>query len=522
MDSSQHGTVSQRHCSCTLYLIIIVLGVFSSLVSMFESKLSIGRKNIYNIVKNVSNTKMDENDYDLNYINVHKWAPMMLVNIGTRSAGTSEFAGMINKYRHSDSALCPLIVQDRDSGKLRYGCGEFHYWDGPHCINTATINYSKSSYVSSKLLNNSIMFELNDNYELHIEPMAYNVNIAIEFEQEIYFCNSKDYINNWINHYRIIKHLNLTNDGVHIIKKFSNKILFEKSPRYYMYPHISFIFANSVSLKRSKIILFLRDPIKSFLSGYYDAATKELKQENENFVSKQRLDNLLNQLIFNNMHEMEFVIKLLSRYITDNNQFISNENNINNDLIDTYNKIDFFWKKYNYAHDIDTSKDSNDTHHKPYVFRSCHIMLLISWFKDFGYFDDNNENRNLNILRNRFKIIQSEYYFANEEQVFTYLIKWTLLSDATKYRKIPKNIENIDSTKVSFKKKTPRHSKKWRPDLSNETLDKIEHFYFPCTAHTIHFLQTNEYKKDLIYGVFDPTLWKFAMKPQGQTRMEFF
>ena len=534
MNSSEHGTFCSTRFQRGTVVLIVVLIAFFAIISKLHYEAR-----VYNRTIDDAN---DLNDMHESGTDTYEWLPMMLVNIGVRSSGTTELAGLIKKYVHPNSGLCGTVSWA--TGKMEYKClAELHYWDDIiHCSNSGVINSSNNSYLNSKLSNNSIDFSLNLNYTPYGK---YN----FEKMTTKYFCNSKNYIDNWFKHHKIIlrsrpelENMNTSNlTHFDIIESISSKILYEKSPRYYMYPHISFIFANSLLLKRSKILLFLRDPIKSFLSGYYDAATRESKQlqlqeKNDSLVSKEWLDNLLNQLIFNNMYKMKFVMESLSYYIANNNQFISNTNenstswnlNLNLQLIDTYNKIDFFWKKYNYANGI--KKNAKYANHEPYIFRNCHIMLLISWFKDFGYLNwnwkndgvrgsvdhDHDNNSKMNNLRNRFKIIQSEYYFANEEKVFNYLINWTL-SGGTKYQQNANQFENI-----SLKPRKARHSNKWRPDISNDSLHKIQHFYFPCTIHMVNFFQTNKYRDQLLYGGFDPNSWQLAMEPLGQPKLDFF
>ena len=638
-----------RILSCSILFILSGVLLF---VAFDEKSLSVSQSSHFQITSTSSSTSTSISAHDTNItlpnitlpqvplihethiscdpihnVTRKQFSPMMLINIGVRSSGTTEFASLIShtvKYKH---ALCWRY----ESKKNKLSCGEFHYWDSmTHCgyvnhhdddenqknnININPINsssyltvYNRASVDESQQFS---MFGLNDDtnkFEFflnqsncnissqeykHISNMignyysdysdAYNDDDTHTKKEKKFgkygFCNPKNYIDYWYNsynkyldgknkHFRSRHHIRSRYRRVHKRKSFESSsiyydpwqypdfqdmILFEKSPKYYLFPHISYIFANGLSFQRTKILLFLRDPIKSLLSAYYDSYSeknrqkkqkqkqKQLQQERSTQVIRRQLLNgkkALNDLNINissllaetptqylrsviwwKVHEMYSIRdKLLLPFISENNEFMENvidENiNFNMTLKDVYNKIDRLWKQRVYK---------DDEQGIVWIFRNCHIIPLISWLKDFGYINDNDDIDEddhdddyisddetflkLQSLRNRFKIVQSEYYFANEEVVLNYLLRWTMNQNVDSRGNSVNNKNNNQNDKRKeyehvwlSEDKQVAHSKKLRPNTTETEIYNIANYYFPCTAHIAHFLQTNEYKYELLFG----------------------
>ena len=548
IDCEDQSQVKKCICFVTICLIIGEIISTTILTAHESDELVVNKlfscwiwKNDYNYNNTIYNNKSFltmNNSKNMN--DATRVIPKMLINIGIRSSGTSELANRFVEHLVPQSGLCTRYDGIHE-------CLEYHYWDKiDNCGNVLLNNYNnKTSFVTARLLINqsiNIQFDLFNDSSYY----SYNYKDVKRFHMKS-FCNPIDYISGWAKDYKrnISINKSFSQSNQEFIELLSNNyILFEKSPRYYLYPHISFIFANSVTLSQSKIVLFLRDPIKAFLSGFYDAitieASKKRDENNKNknnkdkihnlnkFVNESMKINLMNKLIWNNIELLRIVRNdLLLPYVVNrkrNDQFKqelilqSNDELINLDEI--YDKVIHVWKNTFYYQYLANPKNTNlnirfddkkhKKSHKFYVVRSCHIMLLLSWFKDFGYFRYFNNINNKN-LRNRLKIIQAEYYFSNEEIVFNYLINWVLESQ-----------NKNKNERFSIEKQEPIHSQKLRPNIDQDEIYKISQFYYPCTAHTIHFLQTNQFRNQLIFGPFDPTLWTLALKPAGKPAIKIY
>lgn len=124
------------------------------------------------------------------------------------------------------------------------------------------------------------------------------------------------------------------------------------------------------------------------------------------------------------------------------------------------------------------------------------------------------DNEKYKDLRNRFKIIQPEFYFDNEEMVFDSLMNWVVKSGNT-------DAKNNFGKFFHIEKGEPKHFHTLRPNITQDEIYKISQFYYPCTAQTVHFLQTNPFRNQLVLGAFDPMLWTLAMQPAGKQRIIF-
>ena len=140
--------------------------------------------------------------------------------------------------------------------------------------------------------------------------------------------------------------------------------------------------------------------------------------------------------------------------------------------------------------------------------------------------------------RNRFKIVQSEYFFQNLEKVSNQLNCWARgYNPHDNCRSYP----SMTSQSWSLTDNNAKQYKQYKPykwvKLKNESgsvphshshrvgynsvpkdyLYQLAQYFYPCTVHTIHFLQTLNQSR-LILGTFDPNLWQLAISPIiGQT-----
>ena len=167
-------------------------------------------------------------------------------------------------------------------------------------------------------------------------------------------------------------------------------------------------------------------------------------------------------------------------------------------------------------------------------YRECSIIPLLSWFQLYDYFDmffdvlsnkistsmyKNNDKKkkknNTYGRQNRFKIVQSEYFFANLEKVTNMINCWArgyaannncqiTFVEQKKYQWI--TVDASRSVKGVHSKQKFYHSE------SVETLFNFAQFLYPCTTHIVYWLQMLNHS--LILGEFDPTLWQYSIFDQ--------
>ena len=216
------------------------------------------------IARSINETQSDSTN------TIKSVGPIMLINIGVRSSGTTELGAIIGHNFLFKTVLC------RSSKKRP--CSEVHYWDrqmkdAHECFNST---FLQTNFIKQK---NETIFKF----------VNKSTHISMNNNQSI--CNPNDYLQEWYNNKKVNK-LDL-----------NNIILYEKTPKYYMYPHIGFIFSKHNLFKYAKILILLRDPIKSCLSNYYDEITLEYKKHKHSQIKTHfRLPNQYRIQQFMNYH----------------------------------------------------------------------------------------------------------------------------------------------------------------------------------------------------------------------------
>ena len=133
--------------------------------------------------------------------------PRMLINAGLRSSGTTELNTLM-KNEFGTNTIC------LKSGL--HGCGEGHYWDDTKCV----LVHSNTHQFDNRS-------DENGSY------------ISITVQTNLPRCSVANYVRQFRASQKLNgQNLSFTND--------EDVVFFEKSPRYYLYPHIPAIFSKHI------------------------------------------------------------------------------------------------------------------------------------------------------------------------------------------------------------------------------------------------------------------------------------
>ena len=436
----------------------------------------------------------------------------MLILIGVRSSGSTEFNSyMENEFNYDTICLTQFLRHNNETNISKMSCSEPHFWDKYNCLQLAYFNDSLHNNNNS---NNSKIWK-------------------VYTSTNWYWCNAYRNVNMYNNNY-----FQRRNNYWWKSKTISNQIetiYYEKTPRYYLFPHIAYIYGKHNLFQRAKMFLLLRDPVKTLESIYYDQTTTQ-QQSQSNGYKLYYQEHFLNNQMFNYIKD-----ELLAKYIShiENNQNNQNNDNIaattqSQSLYKMYDQVERLYKNFLYIEGfgfhIDDVKKG-----KSLAFRNCPIIPLISWFKIFDYwkyftgdkmnkYNSNNQQRS--VLNNRFIIVQSEYFFDNLETVSNRLHCWALgynpFDNCTTY--IEDDGRNVDGAK---KYKWIHINFAWRAEMRlfndhtsvsqkypvpKEYVQYLAQWFTPCTKHLLHVIETIEANDaSLILGDFVPSRWKMAM-----------
>ena len=181
-------------------------------------------------------------------------------------------------------------------------------------------------------------------------------------------------------------------------------IFFEKTPIYVLMPHISYIMAHTMVSRGTKIVLFLRDPIKRFISGYFQKARKfEITNYFDQYYEKMNGENSPKQ--YNKDIE-----SLFQRHTNKHNN-----TSVKDEMV----------KRYQYFHYSCLNEHSRgDCDQYNWLWsRGCYAPQILTWIRYISelMLDFKTSQR----YKNSFKIIQSEVFWRDEtsyEQTMHYLI----------------------------------------------------------------------------------------------------
>ena len=192
----------------------------------------------------------------------------------------------------------------------------------------------------------------------------------------------------------------------------TEKFIFTKTPINILYPHIAYIICKDFIKYGVKLLVFLRNPIKRFISGYRHE-TMYQPHKSYNIFNKRHhwndsIDGYLQNYVYNDQINGN---NSISQFRDDLNKFYIEY--IDNDMdemvlmkiMDRYKQfLYFFVSKYN---DFPKSKNSLFLYYFIWI-RSCYAPQILQWIY---YIETLNKDKK---YKHSIKIIQSEQYFDSE------------------------------------------------------------------------------------------------------------
>ena len=470
------------------------------------------------------NFTLKNNNFDSNRL---KQLPLMLINAGMRSSGTSEFR-LFFRNELKNFTKC-----------IKYACDEAHFWNNLYCITkTTTTTTTKKMKIRSNITSNSTIDNQIDIEKTKTERAPttttrttmiimndYNENKQCNVIGYIKKFDNQRYNPSYFNHGRLFD---------------KNTLYYEKTPNYYLYPHIGYLFSKHVLFEKTKIFLLIRDPIKCILSMYYDTEGKEFYKKyskNKNIQSNYNYQLYYKQHLLNNSYFNYIKDDILAKYIAITNMDV---------LMNVYNRISNLYLNYVYLYK-NGSKFEDLKHGNSIAFRYCPIVPLISWFKYFNIFEqlssdsitkDANTNTDTDRMdeKQRFMLVQSEYYFNNLEDITNRLRCWAMgynpwknctfwdkggnnkkqgrysryINDKKEYKWV-----KFDYTLKQNKQIAHAHDSQYKQavNISNYFQKYLSKWLQPCTIHTVYLLQMIKNKSSFVMfdNYFDPNLWSLAI-----------
>ena len=334
------------------------------------------------------------------------------------------------------------------------------------------------------------------------------------FDSMTKFCRAKKYrasLQKTLKYcvYRINKGLSSTYGHIDSLKTFYSEeyykkykienmsddqiFIYEKTPKYIIYPHAAYLIASDFIKYGTKIIVLLRNPTKRFISGYFQEVTT--KQERANYSIERYIDNFVYKKVSGKYNLVKFREDL--RKLSVNYAVLRNPTK----QVKILKRVVYLFQKlvYNF-------KGHGLNFHRVWT-RSCYGPQIIMWLY---YIEKMNK---LLKYKHSFKIIQFEQMFDINSfhdvmnNIFCYIHYNVMDHNINDYNEwMTECVDNdmynaIKIEQIHKGSKTPNDFK-----LTKDRMEQISESFICCNQwlYSIIDLKSNY----VILHEFDRALWE--------------
>ena len=282
-------------------------------------------------------------------------------------------------------------------------------------------------------------------------------------------------------------------------------IFAEKSPAYFHnYQSCYYLLHNSIEFDPKTIYFYmlLRHPVSRVWSQYW----MYLRRKGFNKNNKNNDVNRMIDRITNDINEFDTKYPLLSNIMS----LIKQESMKNSDKYNPMGDINrLIADKYMRA-----TFNIYQIFYESYIFSSCYYAPVLMWYHVFHSIADKdtsltNNGKKKHRLRDRLRIIQSEYAFSHLNQTFFDLTKWIFFedNDDDKVYVVDNvtltDVKRVVNDKDSLRLRKNQHSGSFAPEdfdiFDYDVANDLTKFFEPCNQLLYRFVAQH---RDLLIGEF--------------------